>query len=247
VGRQCSQIHCLTLRSKGRCAIKPRSAPELERYDLEEMQMDTDNDFLRRYTDIPALLYLLKNEKITMLDPTSWDDRNDALYLSEYKEKKHLKSLLVLCFTEATETYHHWKVFAGGSSGVCVKFFRKQFLKEISKTNGIRHEKIKYPPLAEIRKKKPMTDELPFIKRYGFQDESEYRIIYESNKLFKTKDIKIPLSCINRITLSPWIPKKLSDSLKETIEIITSDSAITVGKSTLVSNEEWKTIGRDAS
>ena len=35
-GRQNSAVHCykalaLTLRSKGRCAIKPRSAPELER------------------------------------------------------------------------------------------------------------------------------------------------------------------------------------------------------------------------
>ncbi len=210
--------------------------------------MGNDTEFLRRYTDVPALLYLLQNKKLTMLDPSSWDDQNDALYLSEYKKKKNLKSLLALCFTEATETYHHWKVFAGGSSGVCIKFLRDQLLNELSKTNGLRKEKIIYLPLAKIRKKKPTIDELPFIKRYGFQDELEYRIIYESeSKLFKTKDIKIPLSCIDRITLSPWIPKKLSNSLKETIKSFTNGSEITVVKSTLVSNEEWKTIGRGAS
>jgi len=209
--------------------------------------MDNDDKFLRRYTDIPALLYLLQNKKLTMLDPSSWDDLNDALYLSIYKEKKHLESVLALCFTEVSETYHHWRVFAGGSSGICIKFLRKQLLRELLKTNGIRYEKIKYPPLDEIRKNEPTCDELPFIKRYGFRDDSEYRIIYESKKLMKTKDINIPLSCIDRITLSPWIPKKLSTSLKEIIRSLTPDLEIKVFKSTLVSNEEWKTIGRAAS
>ena len=40
-GRQNPAVHCykalaLTLRSKGRCAIKPRSVPELGRYMLKE-------------------------------------------------------------------------------------------------------------------------------------------------------------------------------------------------------------------
>ncbi len=75
--------------------------------------------FLRRYTDLPALIYLLNERKITLLDPKSWDDQNDAYFLALYKEKKNLRSVLALCFSQAPETYHHWRVFASGSSGAC--------------------------------------------------------------------------------------------------------------------------------
>jgi len=37
--------------------------------------------YLRRYTNIPALLYLLRERKITLLDPASWDDKNDFYFL----------------------------------------------------------------------------------------------------------------------------------------------------------------------
>jgi hypothetical protein len=36
-------------------------------------------DYLRRYTDLTALIYLLHQRKITLLDPSSWDDKNDSL------------------------------------------------------------------------------------------------------------------------------------------------------------------------
>jgi hypothetical protein len=41
-------------------------------------------DYLRRYTDLTALIYLLHKRKITLLDPASWDDKNDSFYLSKY-------------------------------------------------------------------------------------------------------------------------------------------------------------------
>ena len=52
---------------------------------------------LRRYTDLPALLYLLKHRKITLLDPATWDDTNDSYYLLKYKEKKNLKGTSKNC------------------------------------------------------------------------------------------------------------------------------------------------------
>jgi hypothetical protein len=36
--------------------------------------------FLRRYTDLTALLYLLNTKRITLLDSSSWDDKNDSRY-----------------------------------------------------------------------------------------------------------------------------------------------------------------------
>jgi Family of unknown function (DUF6152) len=41
-------------------------------------------NYLRRYTDIPALISLLSERKITLLDPASWDDKNDSRFLALY-------------------------------------------------------------------------------------------------------------------------------------------------------------------
>jgi hypothetical protein len=204
-------------------------------------------NLLRRYTDLPALVYMLNERKITLLDPASWDDKNDSYYLTLYREKERLASVLVLCFTQAAETYHHWRVFASGPSGVCVSFHRSELLQAMEKQPGLRSGEVKYLKLAEIREKKLATKELPFLKRYAFEHEAEFRVIYESavNKI-STLDVPIPLSCIKRITLSPWIHTSLSPYIKRILESIKGCDHVGIIRSTLISNEEWKTAGEDA-
>ena len=74
-----------------------------------------------------------------------------------------------------------------------------------------------------------------------------FRIIYESaSDKHNTIDIAIPLACIERITLSPWIPSALSDHVKSTIKEIDGCSAMKVYRSTLISNENWKALGESA-
>ena len=131
------------------------------------------NLYLRRYTDIPALIYLLNERKITLLDPQSWDDGNNSYYLSLYRAKKGLKTVLALCFSQSTETYHHWKVFAHGSSGVCIRFDRKKFLEAVADKPGIRVGNVRYLTLQEVRDKKLRIRDLPFRKRWAFEHESE--------------------------------------------------------------------------
>jgi hypothetical protein len=83
---------------------------------------------LRRYTDLPALLHMLKHCCITLLDPTTWDDTNDSYYLLKYKEKRKLETVLALCLTQADETYYHWRVFSHGPAGVCIDFHRADLI-----------------------------------------------------------------------------------------------------------------------
>lgn len=71
-------------------------------------------DLLCRYTQLPALFYMLSAKKLTLLDPNPWDDKNDSYFLEQYKSKRDLKTVLPLCFSMAPETYHHWSVFAEG-------------------------------------------------------------------------------------------------------------------------------------
>lgn len=203
---------------------------------------------LRRYTDIPALIYLLTERKISLLDPQSWDDSNDSHYLELYRDKKQLKTVLALCFTEGPETYHHWRVFAGDSSGVCIRFRSSALLAAVKKQPGLRAQPVRYLRLTEIRGLTLNIKELPFLKRYPFEDENEFRLIYESATTKMSKlDISIPLTCISRITLSPWIHPDLSDRLKLILRSIKGCSALKIHRSTLIGNEEWKRLGDDAT
>lgn len=199
--------------------------------------------YLRRYTDLAALIYLLTQRKITLLDPRSWDDSNDSHYLKTYREKKGLKSVLALCFTQASERYHHWRVFTNGSSGVRIRFKRSELLSAIRRTQNVRAEKVEYLTLQKMRRKILDADELPFLKRYPFTDEREFRIICESEKSkMHTLDIAIPLSCIDKIILSPWLPHALFSDVKKLLRSIPGCGSLRIARSTLISNDEWKNL-----
>ncbi len=203
--------------------------------------------YLRRYTDLPALIYLLSKRKITLLDPTLWDDSNDSHYLSVYKEKKQLQSLLALCFSQTTERYHHWKVFAGNSAGVCIQFKRPQLLEILESRGGIRAEAVEYLQIKDIQENNPEIHQLPFIKRQAFKDEQEFRVIYESETETLNKlDISIPLSCIVKITLSPWSHFSLASTVKRMLKSIEGCNELKIVRSTLVGNREWKSFADSA-
>jgi hypothetical protein len=199
------------------------------------------DELLKRYTNVPALIYLLTRRVITLLDPESWDDKNDSYYLSVYKSQKSLKTILALCFTQTSERYHHWSVFAGGSSGICITFKRNELIEAVDQVSGTSYGSLEYLKLKAMRKGPIPLEKLPFIKRYGFKDEWEFRIIYESENLSSpTKDIGIPLSSIEKITFSPWIPETLAGPMKNIIHTINGCEKLKIIRSTLVNNAQWK-------
>jgi hypothetical protein len=199
---------------------------------------------IHRYTDLPGLLYLLHQKKITLLDPMTWDDTNDSHFLKIYKREKKLNCLSALCFSEAEETYHHWRVFAGGSGGVRITFLRQPLLDLLSKVPGIRHRKVKYELINNVRKSKPQVQDLPFLKRYPYQHEDEYRFIYESvNEKQRAVDIDLPLRLIRTVTLSPWMNKNVAGAVKKAIKCIPDCRTLKISRSTLIGNDEWMAFG----
>jgi hypothetical protein len=179
------------------------------------------SDYLRRFTDLTELMYLLHKQKITLRDPASWEDKNDSHYVRLYKEKRKLKSVLALCFTQTRERYHHWSVFAPGASGVCIKFRRNGLLAALGRHAHVHMGSVTYLKLREIRRKTLRVGELPFLKRHAFEHECEFRMIYTSKTDKRSSlDIAVPLSCIETITLSPWMHPTLSSYVKETLRAI---------------------------
>jgi hypothetical protein len=204
--------------------------------------------YLRRYTDLPALLDMLSKKQITLLDPMTWDDKNDSFFMSTYKERKELKTLLALCFSQAAETYHHWRVFSNGPAGVCVVFNRTALLNSIQKVPRTRTGGIEYLTLKNGNARGLKVDDLPFVKRYGFKPEKEFRVVHESPvEDLLSLDIPIQIDCIRSISLSPWMHPSLSKSTVASVRAINGCANLKVSRSTLISNEQWKSLGKSAT
>jgi len=198
---------------------------------------------LRRYTSLPILLDMLVQKRITLLDPALWEDRNDAFYIDKYRERKELKTVLALCFTQRAETFHHWKVFAGDSSGVCIRFKKEKLLACFRKKQGIKSGSVSYRLMRDLQTTPPNLNDLPFIKRKQYEDEAEFRIIYENkNKFYRSKTFAMDIECIDRVTLSPWIPPEVAKTVKTVISGIPDCDTIKLIRTGVVESRAWQKI-----
>jgi hypothetical protein len=196
---------------------------------------------LRRYTNLVAAIQLLRLRSITLLDPQLWDDKNDSYAIRQYGQAKSARSVLALCFAEQHETYHHWSVFAPGPHGICFEFHKEALLSAFVADARVKCGNMAYRELRQLRETPPSVDELPFVKRFPYKDEMEFRVVYTNlDEVVGFKDYPIDLGAIKAVNLSPWMPKVLSDSIKETIRAIDGCSKIKINRSTLVENSSWK-------
>ncbi len=200
--------------------------------------------FLKRYTELPYLLYTLQTKSLTLMSPATWDDRNDAHFLLAYQKRMNHGAVLALCFTRASETYHHWKVFSGGSGGVCIDFNMQRFRGWADATPGARFQDVSYRRMDEARQTEFKIADLPFVKRHAFRDECESRLIYESQETnLISHDVPFDIQTISRIVLSPWLPKSVSAAVKTAILSIDGCSDLDVFRTTLIDNTEWQRRG----
>jgi len=197
---------------------------------------------LRRYTNLAAAIHLLQTKNITLLNPATWDDTNDAYFMAEYKRYKKAKSVLALCFTMQSETYHHWHVFSNGSDGVCIDFEKDTLLPTFGSGPTIRLGLVRYRKIKELTASKSIDVEtLPFLKRLPYEDEREFRVVYVSkSSAVEFKDYPVKVAWIRRITLSPWMSRALAASVRDNLRAIEGCARLKISRSTLVDNETWK-------
>jgi hypothetical protein len=200
---------------------------------------------LRRYTHLPALLHMVQHSSITFLSPESWDDRQDAFFIQQYQAVQETRTVLAICLSEAPETYHHWHTFAHGPSGVCIAFKRDLLLSALDANPKIRHGRVDYIKLNELGKHTHGASQMPFLKRYPFSPECEYRLLYEDQydevSIFEQA---IRLECVDRIYLSPWMPNSVAKSVRQFLEASELFKDLKISHSTLISNETWMNHAR---
>jgi len=197
--------------------------------------------FLNRYTSLPVAIDILFQRRITLLSPETWEDRNDAFYLERYREEKGLQTLVAICFSTRRETFHHWKVFSGSSSGVCIEFDKARLLKAFTNSKGFRYDEMKYRWVKTVKSTRPAVENWPFLKRKAFKDEGEFRIIYEDPKVNELiKHVDIDLGSIKKVMLSPWLPDAVAESVRALIKTIKGCERLRVKRSSLIDNSGWK-------
>jgi hypothetical protein len=134
-------------------------------------------------------------------------------------------------------------VFSHGADGVRIEFDGEKLLSIFDRDSYVRMSRVKYKSIRDLSNESPTENELPFFKRDPYKDECEFRVIYkdnEKNEQYKNYEIKI--ECIRRITLSPWLPTGLANSIKDTIHSIENCKNIKTARSTLVQNERWQAV-----
>jgi hypothetical protein len=195
---------------------------------------------LKRYTELPYLLHMLSKTQITLLNPTSWVDRNDSFFLRRYLERRNLKSVLVLCLSKSAATYHHWHVFAPNASGVRIEFHDELFREWAKNIPGARLEPVEYVKLDKDRLAQVTLEQLPFAKRHAFRHEREVRLIVES------ADEKLPFlavpfdySMIKEIIVSPWLPQPVYPSVKAAIRAAGPGSTFKIRATTMLESKTF--------
>jgi hypothetical protein len=200
--------------------------------------MNSNITRLNRFTTLPVLLDFLERKKLVLLDPKSWDDKNDTEVILAYKEKKGIEKLFALCFTHDYETIHHWKTFANGSSGCCIEFDADKLI-QIFKKAKLRHGIVEYKKIKEATPNSFKIHQMPFIKRKPYECEQEYRIIWEGDTDTNVFELDVPLDTINKITISQQMPEQVFITIKNLLKKTFDDPEKRISRSTIYENQRW--------
>ncbi len=197
--------------------------------------------FLRRYTSLSVAIDIIKNSHLVLLDPSSWDDKNDCYFIEIYKERLKRSSVQAACFTKASETYHHWRIFTQGSEGICIEFDRERLEGCLIGQDGIRFDEVEYLTVEQLKRKN--VNDLPFVKRVGYGDEREWRIFSDiQDGDSRTRVVKISPDCISRIIINPWMPSSLASNVRSILKKLVV-SKLKIEKSGLTNSALWKAVG----
>lgn len=210
------------------------------------MATRTLDKFVRRYTTLSSALDTLVHQRLVLLSPSKWDDTNDVEFMELYRAHADAKSVLALCCAMASETYHHWRVFTQGMEGVCIEFEKAALETAVRGHAGVVAGPVDYLQIKQLEELAPEeADRLPFVKREGYSDEREWRIVatcFEEPAF--SLPIAIELGSITRLVLNPWMPPVLADNLRVIIRGLPGCAKLKIEASALTNSARWKAAGK---
>lgn len=210
------------------------------------MAVDQLSEYVKRYTKLEHAVAALKSKKLVLPNPSKWDDSNDQEFVKLYKRYIAAKSVYAMCCTMSPERYHHWRIFTDKdvADGVCIEFKRLPLQQALNRMKGMRAEPVRYVSLKEMRNERHQPEELPFIKRSGYRDEREWRVLATSPKLQRAMlEIPFEVEWVHRIILNPWMTETDRERARRTLTpLIRKPARVTA--TFLTNSAEWKNLGK---
>ncbi|MBM3795059.1 MAG: hypothetical protein FJW31_13540 [Acidobacteria bacterium] len=194
---------------------------------------------LNRYTTLPVLLDLLTRKKLVLLDPKSWEDKNDSKVMLEYKRRKKVPRLFALCFSYGDETIHQWRTFADGISGCCIEFNAQKLITALDGLDGVTCGLVRYRKLHELEDDTIKVEKMPFTKRWPYRCEDEFRVIWEGKSSNAFHEIPIQLNLIRKITINQRMPPQIYDTIRDHLRGVFAKPDQRISHSTLYENQRW--------
>lgn len=169
---------------------------------------------LYRYTKLEHALEMLEEKTICLTNPLTWLDQCDVKQLEAYRKYVSMPAVRVLCLSEIENSLLHWNIKKQEKLKdeiCCVKFWFPALATSLFKREHLQIKKVLYYKASEIADKNKTSnikpEKYPFIKRYPYRTEAEWRIVWAGTLPAgeKFKQIKILDEAIAGITLSPNI------------------------------------------
>lgn len=196
---------------------------------------------ISKYMSLPVLLDMLKKKSITFLKPDNWEDKNDVEVMNHYRDclNDSKKEVLAVCFTTGPESVYHWNAFAKDGCGCRIEFNFERLKEKLEKKKGIKCGLVDYIKVPELNARQHHWEELPFLKRKPYECEGELRMVTIVNKSDKPFGVKFDMTCVNVISISPWLPKPIADTVKYYLKKIVKNPKVDIRQSTLLENQQW--------
>jgi hypothetical protein len=202
---------------------------------------DMSSNVLRRYTTLPVALDVLTFKRVALLDPAGWQDRADAFFMDEYAKRLGCGGVRAACLTSSAETFHHWSVYAD-REGVCF-VFRPNHIEDAARQAGFQCREVAYwGNLTFLFVPKPQTEDLPFLKGLGYQDEREVRIVGQCDTGAGPLYLPISLDMIAEVVVSPWLPLGLLPALQRSLRNAAGHEELQVRRSPLLDNYTMRAL-----
>jgi hypothetical protein len=147
----------------------------------------------------------------------------------------------------SAERYHHWRIFTDKESanGVCIEFNRESLQHGLNLIANVRAEPVQYVPLSKMRQAGRYAPEnLPFIKRNGYRDEREWRVLLTSSQPQRARvEIPFKVEWVHRLILNPWMNEWDRETARGLLKpLIQKPTRITA--TFLTNSAEWKELGK---
>ncbi|MVO78784.1 hypothetical protein GON01_12675 [Sphingomonas sp. MAH-20] len=188
------------------------------------------------------MIDMLVRKQLTLLSYRTWIDANDRRALQLYQDNLNYGFVGAMCLTQAAETFHHWQVFASGDAGVCVVFNRARFEALFAARPHFRARSMEYVLLDQIDEIEAVDiDRLPFLKRWGFRDEREFRVIGFAVEQCNSLCAGFEPSLVERVIMSPFAHPNLVESARAALQNIPGWEGLRIVRSQLTDNQSWQT------